>query len=70
VEDVAYRVIAANQRPDHTTIARFRQRHEAALSDLFGQVLELCAQAGLVKVGVDRDRWNEGARKCFPARRA
>ncbi len=27
VEDVAYRVIAANQRPDHTTIARFRQRH-------------------------------------------
>lgn len=36
VEDVAYRVIAANQRPDHTTIARFRQRHEAALADLFG----------------------------------
>ncbi len=52
VEDVAYRVIAANQRPDHTTIARFRQRHEAALADLFGQVLELCTEAGLVKVGV------------------
>jgi len=52
VEDVAYRVIAANQRPDHTTIARFRQRHEAALADLFGQVLELCAEAGLVTVGV------------------
>ncbi len=52
VEDVAYRVIAANQRPDHTTIARFRQRHEAALADLFGQVLGLCAEAGLVKVGV------------------
>jgi transposase len=52
VEDVAYRVIAANQRPDHTTIARFRQRHEAALADLFGQVLELCAEAGLVKVGL------------------
>ena len=28
VEDVATRVICANQRPDHTTIARFRQRHE------------------------------------------
>jgi transposase len=40
VEDVAYRVIAANQRPDHTTIARFRQRHEAALAGLFGGVLE------------------------------
>ena len=52
VEDIAYRVIAANQRPDHCTIARFRQRHESALADLFGQVLELCAEAGLVKVGV------------------
>ena len=29
VEDVATRVICANQRPDHTTIARFRQRHES-----------------------------------------
>jgi transposase len=52
VEDVAYRVIAANQRPDHTTIARFRQRHETALADLFGQVLELCADAGLLEVGL------------------
>src|SRR5437588_12347207 len=30
VEDVAYRVIAANRKPDHATTARFRQRHEAA----------------------------------------
>jgi transposase len=52
VEDVAYRVIAANQRPDHTTIARFRQRHETALADLSAQVLGLCAEADLVKVGV------------------
>ena len=51
-EDVAYRVIAANEVPDHTTIARFRQRHEAALGQLFGEVLVLCAQAGLAKVGV------------------
>jgi hypothetical protein len=36
VDDVAFRVIAANQRPDHCTIARFRQRHEAALAGLFG----------------------------------
>ncbi len=48
VEDVAFRVIAANQVPDHATIARFRQRHEQALGALFGQVLELCARAGLV----------------------
>src|SRR5215218_7298025 len=52
VEDVATRVICANQAPDHTTIARFRQRHEAALGELFGDVLALCAEAGLVNVGV------------------
>jgi hypothetical protein len=52
VDDVAVRVIAANQRPDHTTIARFRQRHEAALAGLFGDVLALCAEAGLVGVAV------------------
>jgi transposase len=52
VEDVATRVICANQRPDHTTIARFRQRHESALAGVFGEVLALCAEAGLVRVGV------------------
>jgi len=51
-DDVAVRVVTANQAPDHTTIARFRQRHEAALGELFGEVLALCAEAGLVKVGV------------------
>jgi DDE family transposase len=52
VDDVAFRVIAANRRPDHCTIARFRQRHEAALAGLFSDVLELCADAGLVGVAV------------------
>lgn len=52
VEDIAYRVIAANRQPDHTTIARFRQRHETAIAALFGQVLALCAQAGLAGVEV------------------
>jgi len=51
-EDVAVRVIAANQTPDHATIARFRARHEAALAGLFSEVLGLCARAGLVSVGV------------------
>ena len=48
MEDIAFRVITANQVPDHATIARFRQRHETALAGLFAQVLELCARAGLV----------------------
>jgi transposase len=51
-EDVAFRVITANQVPDHATIARFRVRHQEALGELFGQVLGLCADAGLVEVGV------------------
>jgi transposase len=52
VEDVGCRVIAAQQRPDHATIARFVERHERALADLFGEVLLLCADAGLATVGV------------------
>jgi transposase len=51
-EDVAFRVITANQIPDHATIARFRARHEQALAATFMQVLALCARAGLVSVGV------------------
>jgi transposase len=51
-EDVAFRVITANQAPDHATIARFRARHEQAISELFSGVLSLCARAGLVKVGI------------------
>ena len=51
-EDVAFRVITANQAPDHATIARFRVRHQEALADLFSQVLGLCAEAGLVGAGV------------------
>jgi hypothetical protein len=45
-------VIAANHAPDHSTIAEFRKRHEAAIADLFSEVLALCAEAGLAKVGV------------------
>ena len=52
VEDVAYRVVAANQQPDHATIARFRARHQDAIAGLFGQVLSLCVRAGLVDAGV------------------
>src|SRR3954451_14869188 len=51
-DDVAFRVITANRSPDHATIARFRVRHEAAIADLFGAVLALCARSGLVRVGV------------------
>ena len=51
-EDVAFRTIAMMETPDHATIARFVARHEAALAELFGQVLRLCGEAGLVRPGV------------------
>ena len=50
-EDVAFRVIAANRAPDHTTINRFRKRHASRLAGLFVQVLAMCAKAGMVRVG-------------------
>ena len=50
-EDVAFRVLAANQRPDFRTISDFRRQHLVALADLFVQVLTLCRRAGLVTLG-------------------
>ena len=50
-EDIAFRVLAANNNPDFRTVSDFRKDHLAALADLFGQVLALCQRAGLVKLG-------------------
>lgn len=50
-EDIAFRVIAGGQHPDHTVISEFRRKHLDLLSALFMQVLALCQQAGLVKLG-------------------
>ncbi|GAA1739776.1 Trp operon repressor [Chryseoglobus frigidaquae] len=52
MEDVAYRVIAVNETPDHATLARFRARHQDAIAGLFSQVLGLCVNAGLVDAGL------------------
>jgi transposase len=50
-EDVAFRVLAANQSPDHSRISAFRRRHGVHFENLFVQVLKLCVKAGLVKLG-------------------
>jgi hypothetical protein len=66
VEDVAYRVIASNLVPDHVTINRFRSEHQDSLAGLFGDVLTLCARAGMVRVGtvaVDGTRMAANASK-------
>jgi len=50
-EDVAFRVIAGNTQPDHTCISEFRRIHLEALAGLYLQILRLCQEAGLVKLG-------------------
>jgi transposase len=50
-EDIAFRVLAANNTPDFRTISDFRKDHLRALAGLFLQVLKLCQKAGLVKLG-------------------
>ncbi|MFD9659969.1 transposase [Streptomyces mirabilis] len=47
-DDVGCRIITANRRVDHSTVARFVRRHRAALNSLFVQVLSLCGRRGLV----------------------
>src|SRR5919109_893937 len=51
VDSVAFRFLAAGNTPDFRTISEFRRRHGSALAALFEQVLRLCREAGLVKLG-------------------
>lgn len=50
-QDVAMRFLAANQSPDHRSIAKFRKRHLGAFEELFVQVLQLASRAGMVSLG-------------------
>jgi len=50
-EDIAFRILAAGYHPDHDTIADFRKTHLGALKGLFLQILILCKEAKLVKLG-------------------
>ena len=66
IEDVAFRVLAANNTPDFRTISDFRLRHLEHLSGLFDQILKLCMDAGLVKlshVAVDGTKVRANASK-------
>jgi len=49
-EEVAYRVLTVDQHPDFRTISDFRERHLAALGDLFPQVVRLAQRLGLVRL--------------------
>ena len=50
-ERITFRVLTADQHPDHDTIANFRKTHLNELAGLFVQILQLCQKAGLVKLG-------------------
>ena len=50
-EDVAFRVLAAENYPAHRTLCDFRAFHLKELSDLFVQVVKLAKECGLVKLG-------------------
>jgi transposase len=54
-DSVALRYLAAGNKPDFRTISDFRKRHLEALAGLFEQVLTICREAGMVKLG--RVRW-------------
>src|SRR3954465_3311405 len=50
--DAGYRFIVGEEVPDHTVIARFRQRHVGQMKGVFLQVLDLCREAGLIRLGL------------------
>jgi transposase len=65
-EDVAFRVLAAENFPAHRTIREFRQVHAKALAGLFVQVVKLAHEAGLLKlgrVGIDGTKLKANASK-------
>ena len=66
-DDVAFRYLAADQHPDHDTIASFRQQHLESLGRMFVQALRLCQRAGLVKLGhvaIDGTKLEANASRC------
>jgi transposase len=54
--DVAFRVVCAQDVPDHATVARFRAEHEDTFAVLFTQVLLVAAEAGLARSPYERER--------------
>src|SRR5512134_2825050 len=50
--DAGYRFVVGEDVPDHTVIARFRRRHAERMKIVFLHVLELCREAGLVRLGL------------------
>ena len=50
--DAGYGFVVGEHVPDHSVIARFRRRHAERLEGLFVRVLEMCRDAGLIRLGL------------------
>jgi transposase len=50
-EELPYRWLTGNKVPDHCALSRFRSRHEQLMGKVFSEILSLCAEAGLCRVG-------------------
>lgn len=64
--DVAFRVLSGGAFPDFRTLADFRKRHLGVMGHLFVEVLRLCREAGLVKLGhvsLDGSKYQANASK-------
>ena len=63
---MAFRVLSGGEFPDFRTLADFRKRHLGAMQPLFLEVLRLCREAGLVRVGhlsLDGSKYQASASK-------
>ena len=50
-ENVAFRILAAGQRPSHRSLSRFRQQHIDAFASIFAQVVQIAGETGIAKMG-------------------
>jgi transposase len=70
-QDVAFRVICAQDVPDHTTIWRFADAASDLVEQLFAEVLALCAKSGMIKLGtITLDGMKIGANASMKANRS
>ena len=66
---VAFRFIAANDHPDHDTIATFRRRFLKEIEALFVKVLLLAREMGVLGIGHGGAGWDQDPRQCQPPQR-
>ena len=67
-DSVAFRFIAANEHPDHDTIAAFRRRFLKQIGTLFVQVLDMAREMGVLKLGTVALDGHRSRRAAFPHR--